>query len=180
MTASESCVGQRLFLEMFWSLSSCLKQNHFSTLSYTMSLVCKNQCIQLVVFLLENKHKDSGKAQPWWGRQAQYSSGQRPVSCRDCPLHSQHCVWVGYFISHAQTLSHARLFATPWTVAHRAPLSTGFPRQEYWSGLPVSPPGDLPNPGIEPRSPVSPPLQAVSLLLSRRGGLYFILFYLKK
>ena len=86
MTASESCVGQRLFLEMFWSLSSCLKQNHFSTLSYTMSLVCKNQCIQLVVFLLENKHKDSGKVQPWWGRQAQYSSGQQPVSCRDCPL----------------------------------------------------------------------------------------------
>ena len=42
--------------------------------------------------------------------------------------------------------------ATPWTVAHQAPLSMGFPRQEYWSGLPF-PPEDLPNPGIKPESP---------------------------
>ena len=45
------------------------------------------------------------------------------------------------------------LFATPWTVARQAPLSMGFSRQEYWSGLPFPPPGDLPNPGIEPTSP---------------------------
>ena len=44
-------------------------------------------------------------------------------------------------------------FATPWTVACQAPLSTGFSRQEYWSGLPFPSPGDLPNPGIEPESP---------------------------
>ena len=44
-------------------------------------------------------------------------------------------------------------FATPWTVAHQAPLSMGFPRQEYWSGLPFLSPGDLPNPGIELVSP---------------------------
>ena len=43
--------------------------------------------------------------------------------------------------------------ATPWTVAHQAPLSMGFSRQEYWSGLPFPSPGDLPNPGIEPGSP---------------------------
>ena len=42
---------------------------------------------------------------------------------------------------------------TPWTVACQAPLSMGFPRQEYWSGLPFPSPGDLPNPRIEPRSP---------------------------
>ena len=42
---------------------------------------------------------------------------------------------------------------TPWTVAHQAPLSMGFPRQEYWSRLPFPPPGDLPNPGIELASP---------------------------
>ena len=41
-------------------------------------------------------------------------------------------------------------FVTPWTVACQAPLSMGFPRVEYWSGLPFPPPGDLPNPGIEP------------------------------
>jgi len=45
------------------------------------------------------------------------------------------------------------LFVIPWTVAHWAPLSMRFPRQEYWSGLPCPPPGDLPNPGIKPRSP---------------------------
>ena len=44
-------------------------------------------------------------------------------------------------------------FVTPWTVAHQAPLSMGFPRQEYWSGFPFPSPGDLPYPGIEPRSP---------------------------
>ena len=44
-------------------------------------------------------------------------------------------------------------FAAPWTVAHQAPLSMGFSRQEYWSGLPFPPPGDLPNPGIESGSP---------------------------
>ena len=51
-----------------------------------------------------------------------------------------------------KSLSHVRPFATPWTVAHQAPPSTGFSRQEYWSGLPFPPPGDLPNPGTEPRS----------------------------
>ena len=49
-------------------------------------------------------------------------------------------------------------FATPWTVALQSPLSMGFPRQEYWRGLPCPPAGDLPNPGIEPMSPVSPAL----------------------
>ena len=46
-------------------------------------------------------------------------------------------------------------FLTPWTVAHQAPLSMGFFRQEYWSGLPFSSPGDPPDPGIKPISPTS-------------------------
>ena len=51
-------------------------------------------------------------------------------------------------------LSHLviSVFATPWTVARQAPLSMGFSRQEYWSGLPCPSPGDCPSPGIEPRS----------------------------
>ena len=53
----------------------------------------------------------------------------------------------------AQLLSRIWLFATPWMVARQAPLSLGFSRQEYWSGLSFPPPGRLPNPGIEPRSP---------------------------
>ena len=59
-------------------------------------------------------------------------------------------------------------FATPWTVAHQAPLSMGFPRQEYWSGFPFPSPGDLPNPEIKPGSPA---LQADSLPTEPPGKL---------
>ena len=51
-------------------------------------------------------------------------------------------------------LSRVQLFATPWTVAYQAPLSMGFSRQLYWSGLPFPSPRDLPNPDIEPGSPM--------------------------
>ena len=59
---------------------------------------------------------------------------------------------------------------TPWAVARQAPLSMGFSRQEYWSGLPCPLPGDLPDPAIKPAFPVSPALQADSLLLSYQGS----------
>ena len=52
-----------------------------------------------------------------------------------------------------KSLSRVQLFATLWTVAYQASQSMGFSRQEYWSGLPFPSPGDLPDPGIEPRSP---------------------------
>ena len=58
----------------------------------------------------------------------------------------------------AQSLQLCRLFVTLWTIACQAPLSMGFSRQEYWSGLPCPPPGDLSNPGIEPASLTSPAL----------------------
>ena len=60
----------------------------------------------------------------------------------------------GFFTWKVKSLNHVQLSATPWTVAHQAPPSMEFSRQEYWSGLPFPSPGDLPNPGIEPRSPV--------------------------
>ena len=63
--------------------------------------------------------------------------------------------------------SLVRLFATLCTMACKTPLSMGCSRQEYWSGLPYPPPGDLPDPRIEPGSPE---LQADSLLLSHRGS----------
>ena len=60
----------------------------------------------------------------------------------------------GFFLfSEVKSLSRVRLFVTPWTVAYYAPPSMGFSRQEYWSGLPFPSPEDLPDPGIEPRSP---------------------------
>ena len=71
-------------------------------------------------------------------------------------------------ILHAQSLSRVQLFATPWTVAHQAPLSVGFSRQDYWSGLPFPPPGDLPDPGIEPVSPAFLHQQVASLPLSHQ------------
>ena len=52
-----------------------------------------------------------------------------------------------------QSLSHAQLFETSWTIAQQAPLSVGFAKQEYWSGFPFPSPGDLPKPEIEPTSP---------------------------
>ena len=50
-----------------------------------------------------------------------------------------------------KSLSRVRLFVIPWTVVYQASLSMGFSRQEYWSGFPFASPGDLPDPGIEPR-----------------------------
>ena len=70
----------------------------------------------------------------------------------------------------SQSLSHVRLFATPWSVAWQAPLSMGFSRQEYWRGLPYPPLGDLPNPEIKPMSPAPPALHADSLPLSHWGS----------
>ena len=52
-------------------------------------------------------------------------------------------------------ISHAQLFASPWTIARQALLSMGFPREEHWKGLPFPPPGTLPDPGIKPKSLVS-------------------------
>ena len=52
-----------------------------------------------------------------------------------------------------KSLTRVQLFVILWTVGHQAPPSMGFPRQEYWSGLPFSSPGDLPDPGIKPGSP---------------------------
>ena len=69
-----------------------------------------------------------------------------------------------------KSLSRVRLFATPWTVAYQAPLSVGFSRREYWSGVPLPSPGDLPDPGIEPGSPA---LQADALLSEPPGKPHF-------
>ena len=66
-----------------------------------------------------------------------------------------------------ESLSHVQLFATPWTGARQAPLSMEFSRPEYWSGLTFPSPGDLSDPGIEPRSPA---LQTVLCHLSHHGS----------
>ena len=60
---------------------------------------------------------------------------------------------ITWSMNECQLLSHVQLFVTPWTVACQDPLTMGFSRQEYWSGLPFPAPGDLPDPGIESGSP---------------------------
>ena len=64
-------------------------------------------------------------------------------------------------------VAQSYLLATPWTIAHQASVSMGFPRQEYRNGLPCLPPVDLPNPGVEPMPPTSPALAGG---FSRRQG----------
>ena len=77
-----------------------------------------------------------------------------------------------------QSLSHVRFFAIPWTVAHQAPLSMGFFRQEYWNGLPFPSPGDLSDPGIQPGSPAlhadfllsEPPGKPITIATTQKGS----------
>ena len=100
-----------------------------------------------------------------------------PQSPKDCPIHLclfccltdkvlvLKCQYVLCYrnrtvVFESEVTQSCLTLATPWTVAHQAPQSMEFSRQEYWSGLPFPPPGDLPDPGIEPRSPM---LQADAL-----------------
>ena len=71
-------------------------------------------------------------------------------------------------------LSLVQLFVTMWTIAHQAPLSLGFPWQEYWSGMPCPPPGDLPDPWIEPVSLTSPALAGGFLTTSTCKALIYV------
>ena len=75
--------------------------------------------------------------------------------------------------------SHVPLFAAPWTVSCQAPLSMGFFWQEYWNGFPCPPPGDLPDPRIEPVSLASPALHVSSLPLSHQGSSIYYLKFIK-
>ena len=82
-----------------------------------------------------------------------------PYSVLNPLLFSLQTLSSAVMLCRAYVLSCVRLFVTLWTVARQALLSVGFSRQEYWSRLPFPSPGDLPDPGIEPPSPVSPALQ---------------------
>ena len=85
----------------------------------------------------------------------------RPHCTNDpCRVDSEFLDTAKWFFYLCQMLNCIQLFETPWTVAYQALLSMGFYRQEYWSGLPFPSPRDLPNPWIEPISPVASSLQA--------------------
>ena len=95
----------------------------------------------------------SPKIKAWSNRLSAFELGEgwQNFEVSASVFHSQHVCLLSRF-------SRVQLFVTPWTVAHQAPLSMGFFRQEYCSGLPCTPPGDPPNPGMEPRSLMSPAL----------------------
>ena len=75
-----------------------------------------------------------------------------PSNCLDSVLSMEHN-WGFPYCGGGLVAKLCPTLETPWTIGHQAPLSMGFPRQEYGNGLPFLSPGDLPNPGIEPRSP---------------------------
>ena len=85
-----------------------------------------------------------------------HSLGNHYGHCIGAPTHWAITKWTACV--RAQLFSHVQLFATPWTAARQAPPAMGFPRQEYWRGLPFPSPRDLPNPGIQSASPASPAL----------------------
>ena len=79
--------------------------------------------------------------------------GSKIIADSDCSQNIKKCSLLERKERKLKFLIHVQLFETPWTVAYHAPLSMGFPRQEYWSGLPFPSPEDLPDPGIGPGSP---------------------------
>ena len=97
-------------------------------------------------------------------RNVLFPEARQPLSTPDTPWRR---------VKYALSIPDSVTFCSPSTVAHQAPLSTGFSRQEYWSGLPFSPPGNLPNPGMEHASLSSPALQADSLPLVPPGKSLF-------
>ena len=100
-------------------------------------------------------------------------------SCTCCTCEIQYCKSAMH-VCVLSRFSRVQLLGTLWTVACQAPLSMGFPRQEYWNGLPCPPPRDLPDPGIKYKSPEAPALQADSLPLSHQGSPKSAILQLKK
>ena len=93
------------------------------------------------------------------------------VSLKNCVCFYESCLVVQFCV--LSCFSCVRLFMTPWTVAHQALLSMGFSKQEYWSGLLCPPPGDLPDPGIESVSLMSPALAGGFFLPQAPPGKFY-------
>ena len=116
------------------------------------------KCLRIILMEVSNNQISKSKVSSGSGCEFQSSRHtEEPVN-----------TWPWIFV--IQLLSHAQLFATAWTVACQAPLSMGLPRQESWSGLPFSSPGDLPDLGIPPMPLSFPALQADALPLSHQGS----------
>ena len=148
------CMCVFLLKVIFHLGKNCLLKLFLKLLSFQSSL---NDWLWSIPFVLNHN------VQPKW---SQFTS-----DFHNCPCSS---------LSEVKSLSGVRLFATPWMAAYQAPRSMGFSRQEYWSGLPFPSPGDLPNPGIEPRSPAlqtdalpsEPPGKTLAFFNNKTSKLY--------
>ena len=90
---------------------------------------------------------------PWEGPSERYALHNQINKSLAFWLNFISWCWCKRKLKKVKSLSHVRLFVTPWTVAYHAPPSMGLSREEHWNGLPFPSPGDLPNPGIKPGSP---------------------------
>ena len=111
--------------------------------------------------MTEQQDKEQGRFLGLWWLQRAASSylGQLLCEWERTPISFKPLLFVMLCVcAPLSCFGYVQPFAMPWTVAHQAPLSLGFSRQEYWSGLPFPSPGVLPDPGIEPASPSSPAL----------------------
>ena len=106
----------------------------------------------------------------WWWEAVMNLKGSD--TCWPSGKYSVNIKWIRVFkyMHVCACQDHVQLFATPWTIAGQAPLSIGFFMQQHRSRLLYPPPGDLPDPGIEPTSPAAPALQADLLLLNHQGS----------
>ena len=119
---------------------------------------------------LESLSKFWNRPRLLWG--AYPSLWGTPRGHLDLPFGLEH--WLSLDACMLSCFSCVRLFGSLWTVACQAPLSMGFSRQEYWSGLPCPPPGDLPHPGVEPMSSMSPACGGGFFTTSATRGSYQI------
>ena len=128
------------------------------------SIICNSQRSEVISVFINtlqyfNPYEISSPEKEWGG-----------LSCIDMNHFPRH-IHI-YTHTHISVFSHSvmsKLFVTPWTRAHQAPLSMAFSMQEHWSGLPCPSPGDLPNPGIEARSPT---LRWMLYCLRHQGSLH--------
>ena len=120
----------------------------------------------------ENVDKERVK-DSWWKDQSRRCDEEARLERKGIRMrHISLCPWISTWSGGGGGGLVAKSCLTlgnPWTVACQAPPSMGFSRQEYWSGLLFPSPGDLPDPGIEPMFPVSPALQADSLVTETSG-----------
>ena len=143
------------------SCSWSMTLGRLSTWRYSMTFSCTSAKVEIWVKNPANGEAPLVKTGRSTTEEQAHTTSPQQYHVSSLPSPTSNTVFT---LEKVKSLSHVRLFVTPWTVACQGPPSMGFSRQECWSGLPFPSPGGLPNPGIEPGSPT---LQADTLLWER-------------